>query len=451
MVIHFNNGYLLGAMSHRIRSSIILLLILILSPMVRAQDYPIMITIAVTPPYFPKVSLYTEQPGKIIAVITNTSNIQRQVYILGTVTGEGIRVYTQPNYNMPNPVILPPRGSFQINQFNISQVFDNKHLVYEGITENQIIQQNGVPEGDYTICMRAYDYTTNEPLSAESPQCCSNAFTITDIEPPVIINPVCGQEVNPSFPQNIIFDWTIPPGANINTQYNMKIIDVLPSDRNINDAIKSATHPVFFEKTVNLSFLILGPSDPALVAGKTYAFIVTAIDPKQELSFRNNGMSEVCSFLYGGNGTVSTGLKIQLISPRNGDTVKDLPLFRWLPMTPAPNFTPKYQVKIVEILPGQGPASAINNSPRILKELYDDKFRCPGSAVEPGKTYAWQATRILPGESRQSSEIWTFTLPKVFTPVVNLRGMSVQIADQATYNKNLEFWVVEIVLPSGEK
>jgi len=55
---------------------------------------------------------------------------------------------------------------------------------------------------------------------------------------------------------------------------------------------------VFFETTVTVTSYLLGPSDPALVVGKKYAFAFTAIDPQNQVSFRNHGMSEICSFTY---------------------------------------------------------------------------------------------------------------------------------------------------------
>jgi TANFOR domain-containing protein len=280
-----------------------------------AQPYPVTITIAVTPPYSPHISDYIGQPRKIMATLVNTVNEPVSVYLQGSVTGEnGIRVYTDPAYKMPAPVYLSPMGTYFISQSNLEQVFNADHLKYEGISKNEIVNGNGLPEGDYVICLRAYNYTTGVPVSAEEPGGCSAPFSVTSVEPPVILQPVCGTEINPTTPQQVMFSWTRPPNAPVNTQYQLKIIEVLPGDRNINDAMQSATHPVFFEKVVPVTNYLLGPADPALVKWKKYAFMVTALDPSKKTVFRNNGMSEVCSFDY--------ALTIEVMMEKKKDTTQ---------------------------------------------------------------------------------------------------------------------------------
>ncbi|MBM3403996.1 MAG: hypothetical protein FJY10_03800, partial [Bacteroidetes bacterium] len=264
-----------------------------------AQSTPVNITIAIVPPYSTKLDDYTSQPGKVLAILLNTSTTSRDVFLRGIITGEGgIKIFTDPAYKMSRALTLLPGISYQLTPDNIQQVFDANHLVFQGITKNDVIHGNGLPEGDYFICLRAFDYTTNQPVSGEEPLGCSNNFTISDIEPPVILNPHCGDEIAATTPQLITFSWTRPPGAPINTRFNLKIIEVLPTDRNINDAMRSAVHPVFFEKTLTINTFIFGPAEPALVTGKKYAFAVTAIDPANKFTFRNKGMSEVCSFDY---------------------------------------------------------------------------------------------------------------------------------------------------------
>jgi hypothetical protein len=119
------------------------------------------------------------------------------------------------------------------------------------------------------------------------------------LESPVILQPVCGQRIKVKTPQTINFNWTIPSGSPVNTQYNLKIIEIWPSGRNVNDAFQSAIQPVFFEKTINVNSYLFSASDPVLIDGKQYAFAVIAIDPANKVTFRNKGVSEVCSFSYG--------------------------------------------------------------------------------------------------------------------------------------------------------
>ena len=269
MDTHFDNSRFSDWKDQVLRIAIIFLFGVVFISFCQAQQYPVTITIAVSPPYPPKISEYIAQPNKIMVTLVNTSVQVSQVYIQGSITGEGgIKVYTDPNYKMPQPIALQPGIPFQMNQGNIQQVFSSDHLVFQGIKKNEILYGPGLPEGNYTICLQAFDYNTNQQLSPLSPQGCSNTFMVTGLEVPIILQSVCGDNLKPATPQNIIFSWTRPPGAPVNMQFNLKIIEVMPSDRNINDAMQSASHPVFFEKTVPMTSCIFGPSDPQLVNGK---------------------------------------------------------------------------------------------------------------------------------------------------------------------------------------
>jgi TANFOR domain-containing protein len=257
------------------------------------------IIIQVTPPYPTKIDVYISQPNKIMAILLNTGSQPVDVYVLGSISSEGgIMVYTDPGYRMDPPLTLLPGAPYNLNRFNLEQVFDDKHLLAQGITLREVIYGNGLPEDTYTICLQAFDYTTGVPVSSESPLGCSNPFLVLDLEPPVILYPTDDAMVEPSIPQNVIFSWTRPPGAPHNMQFSLKIVEVLPSDRNINDAFQSATHPVFYETITGVNSAMLGPSEPALTEGKTYACRVTAYDPSGQSVFRNNGESEVVSFKY---------------------------------------------------------------------------------------------------------------------------------------------------------
>lgn len=268
-----------------------------------SQSYNIQISVAVAPPYSTKISDYTTNPGKIMAMVRNISptGSSAQIYLSGAITGEsGISVYSEPGYKPSQPLTLAAGASVMLNINNIGDIFAEDHLVYEGITENEVLTANGLPEDYYTICLRAWDWVTNEPLSEEDPTGCSAPFQVTDIEPPMITLPFCGERINPINPQNLIISWTHPAGAPITTRYRITMVEVMPSDHSPEDAMNSARRPHFFQTPDNITgtSFIYGPAQPALVNGKTYAFRVTAIDPTGKVRFRNNGKSEVCSFKW---------------------------------------------------------------------------------------------------------------------------------------------------------
>jgi len=272
---------------------------ILLSIYIQGQPFPVIITIAVSPPFSSKIDYYISQPNKIMATFLNTSMEPVDVYVKGSIQSEGgINVYTDPDFRMTPQLTLLPGLPYNLNRFNLEQVFDADHLNCQGITFNELVYRNGLPEDYYTICLQAFDYETREPLSAENPQGCSNSFLVLDLEPPIVLSPLNGTVFEPVIPQNFIFMWTRPPGSPDNTQFSVKMVEVLPYDRDMNDAMKSASHPVFFETTVNVTSCLLGPDNPTLTEGKTYAWMVIAIDPSGQAVFRNNGESEVNSFIY---------------------------------------------------------------------------------------------------------------------------------------------------------
>lgn len=281
------------------RAHIIILLYISMSFICTAQPNPVNITVAVAPPYSKNIDTYISQPNKIMATFLSSAQAPLDVYILGIFEGEnGIRVYTDPGYKMYPPVTLLPGIPFTLTRFNLEQVFDEKHLISQGITLNELLHANGLPEDTYTICLQAFNYDTGEPVSEESPLGCSNPFLVLDLEPPVILFPADGAVIEPSLPQQLTFSWTRPPGAPDNTLFDFRLVEVLPSDRNINDAFQSAVHPVFYETTTSITSVLFGVTEPALIEGKTYACRVTAYDPARQAVFRNDGMSEVVSFIY---------------------------------------------------------------------------------------------------------------------------------------------------------
>ena len=306
-----------------LKASVLLFCLISVSLSTKGQNYPIQITVAVTPPYSTKISDYTSQPGKIMATIRNTSltGSPARIYLTGSITGEsGISVTTRPGYKPLQPLNIAPGATIMLNVNNIKDVFSEDHLVYEGISENDIITGNGLPEDYYTICLRAWDYSTNQPLSDESPMGCCPPFNVTDIEPPVITQPLCGDNVKAITPQSMIISWTHPAGAPVSTRYKITVVEVLPSDHNPNDAMNSAFRPAFFEQQVTGTAFVFGPAQPALVEGKTYAIRITAQDPTGKVRFRNGGRSEVCSFSWKKEGIVPGGDNLGRTKPNTLNT-----------------------------------------------------------------------------------------------------------------------------------
>ena len=257
-------------------------------------------TIRVIPPYSTHLSDYADQPEKTLITLRNNTQRTLQVQLLGSITGEnGIELRTAPQFKSPQAIELAPLAVVSLNADAIRNLFDVNRLILSGVSREALVRGNGLPEGIYTVCIRALDYQTNEPLSLEEPLGCSNPMNITNLEPPYLIKPVCGEDTIRGWtPQNLLFTWSFPAGAPPSTEYTLKIVEMLDPRKNPNDAFLSATTPAFLEESVMGNAYLFGPAQPTLISGRRYAYAITAKDPFNKVVFRNEGRSEVCAFVY---------------------------------------------------------------------------------------------------------------------------------------------------------
>ncbi|MDQ2769241.1 MAG: carboxypeptidase regulatory-like domain-containing protein [Bacteroidota bacterium] len=278
-----------------------LLPLLLLAFGARAQAPAVRVTVVPLPPYSTHLSDYVDQPNRLLITLSNTTRQAVSLQLAGSIAGDnGVSARTKPGAHSPRPVSLDALQTRQLDADELGQLFDEGMLTYSGISAQEIVRGNGLPEGTYTICVRALDYATGQLLSADEPVGCSRPFSLRSFEAPYIIKPQPDENVRPNSPQNIIFTWSRPAGAPITTEYELRIVELSDPRRNPNDAYLAGTVPPLFERTVSgATVLLYGPGEPALIQGRRYAFAVTARDPANRTVFRNNGRSEVQTFVYG--------------------------------------------------------------------------------------------------------------------------------------------------------
>jgi len=122
----------------------------------------------------------------------------------------------------------------------------------------------------------------------------------------------------------------------------------------------------------------------------------------------------------------------QLIFPTNGgSTVGAQPVFQWTPVMVPPDLGVSYHVKIVELLQGQNPLTAITANPTWFETDVTGPpmliYPLDGLPLDPAKQYAWQV-QALDGSGQpitrggQASEIWTFSVAS-FTGGTSVAGL----------------------------
>lgn len=269
------------------------------------------VSIRILPPYPNRITDYEARPQQVLITLVNQSAGTQQLQLRASVVGDnGVRLEVGQHYKSPNPITLAPGQTLSLNGADLVTLFDYNRLTYVGITKDQFIRGNGLPEGNYQVCMRAFDYNTNAPMSADEPIGCSNRFSITSLEPPLIIKPTSDEELKPTAANIFTINWTTPPGAPPSIRYKIRLIEIF-GDRNPNDAYLSAVPPYFFEKEVMGNVYVYNPSDPQLTPGRKYALAVQAVDPNGGFTFRNNGISTVVAFGLGAQQTAVSNTKTQ--------------------------------------------------------------------------------------------------------------------------------------------
>ncbi len=258
------------------------------------------VQVQVARPYPNKITDFQSNPNQVVVLINNTSNAAYRIQLIGAVTGDNnVSVRTSGNYRSSHAIEVAPLSVTRVSAEDVGELFNPNSLVFSGVTREQAIRLNGLPEGLYQICARAIDFTTRAPLSDEEPLGCSNLFTVSNLEPPVIIKPFAEEEIRATLPQNLVFSWSMPPGAPPTTQYIVRIAEMIDPNRNAFDILRSSRQ-LFYETTIiGAPTMLYGPAEPPLVAGRKYAMMITAVDPFSNLVFRNGGRSEVVAFTYG--------------------------------------------------------------------------------------------------------------------------------------------------------
>ncbi len=113
----------------------------------------------------------------------------------------------------------------------------------------------------------------------------------------------------------------------------------------------------------------------------------------------------------------------------NSEITEPLPLFTWFPSLPPG--TVDYKIRIVEILTGQSPESAISANPAwfTAEDIVIEEIIYPvyANCFEDGHRYAWQVEGFYLGNSVGRSEVWTFSSASI----------------SATFEEGSEVWSFE--------
>lgn len=425
-------------------------------------QYNVNIQSVVMPPHTPYLSDFVNKPNKIMVTISNTGSIVVNLKLAVKLTGDnGIKIQSNQYYKPSTPITLNPGQTKTFNTSNteLKNYFSSNALMITGISKNDLAQSDVLPEGNYDICLRAYDYNTTVPLSEEEPVGCAQ-MNISYLDPPVVVLPPCGEEIKANALQNIIFNWTPPSTTAPGLVYRFVMKEIpLNSKMNPNDIIKQSAFPVFYEEqNLKTTSLIYTAAKPKLTEGKSYVWRVQAYQIGQNSSFiKQDGYSESCVFHYKSViPPIEYTPKITLISPSNNgkspvqqtDQGEFFHEFKY-------NMPPAEKISMVDFIlcnlkDGQSPEQAIKNNPNL--NTFDKGpsptktgFKWP-QELKPGK-YAWRVDgypSFTDNKGKLESPVWTFEVP---TPesgdFKSFMICNIEVFPTKITNSNLENFVGE--------
>ena len=302
-------------MNIRKKAVLFWLYLIIVSGSLFAQDQmSINVVTQVVPPFGTDLMNYSNNTKVFLQSPVFNGNVSLFLHIKGD---NGVDIQTSDDY-YPNDISLTTANP--VSPVDLGGYFDPSNLKSSGVPIDQLMTE-GLPEGTYQICfaVRSADLSV---ISPAEPTGCSNMFNVVFNEPPIPINPLCGDTLKiPS--QSLVFSWSPAAGAPPFTEYTLRIVEILDPEQDPADAMLSSTEPVFFESTTfgALSFLY-GPNQPILEGGRKYAWQVISRDGETYTQFKNEGRSEVCWFVWEPSnlisGSLTNNLDFEILSPSSG-------------------------------------------------------------------------------------------------------------------------------------
>lgn len=304
-------------------TAIVSLLLLLACSAAAQSTNTVQVALTVAPPYPVYVADMVQFKGQTIINLTNLGSTPAQVKLISSITSDqGISIQVKPSYQPTAPVLLGAQQTRVLTGSQLSALNANlsdQHLTTQGISLSGLLQTETLPEGVYTICVRAYDYNTGAPLSSEMSGCAT--IVITHYDPPVLITPAHESYVEPINPQFVLFNWT-PAGIGGMTRYRIEMIDMtLTNLANPNDAFETpGVLPFYKKENLTAPSFAYDMTMPKLTAGHQYGVRVTAYDPLNKILFKNGGKGPVSTFWYKKQGNGFGGPGDIANNPNNGGT-----------------------------------------------------------------------------------------------------------------------------------
>ena len=263
-----------------------------------AQTYPVQVVPVLTPPYSSRIADYANPLSNRIQlqVITTDLSVQnRLVQLYVEIKGNGLTVASAPLLSGVSPLRINGGEILRLTDAELAPYFQLRNL--QGITSEQYASP--LPDGAYTFCFRVKDVLSGRWLSQHQ---CMVAYLMLN-DPPILNIPTDNEQVAATDFQNIIFSWTPRQINATNVSYTFELREILDPTLDPHFAFE-VSRRVLKEDDLRMTTFVYDVSKPNLIPGRRYAWRVRAISTgglAENSVFKNNGYSEVHSFVYAVN------------------------------------------------------------------------------------------------------------------------------------------------------
>ncbi len=286
------------------------------------QNYPIQLNVQLIPPYSGYLPDYATAGNEKLKVILLQKDLTQPMYnvrLAMKLEGNGYTISTKPFFK-GQPISLQAGVPLEISGSDIYDFLNSVNLDFSGLNKNTYEQGQALPEGYYSICFTAYDYNSPTPTQVSNQSCAQAWMTLSD--PPFLYMPICGSTVQTNTPQNVVFGWspmnTGSPNSANQTEYIFELWETRPNNNaNPNNIVLSA--PPVQTYTTDFTTYNYGMTETQLIAGMQYIWRVRAHDKSNRDLFKNQGYSQICTFVYG---SIYDGLNLNLTANSKGTSYR---------------------------------------------------------------------------------------------------------------------------------
>ena len=263
-----------------------------------AQTYPVKVVPMLTPPYSSKIADYANPMANRVQLqlITTDLSVQnRSVQLYVEIKGNGLTAASAPVLSGVSPLRINGGEILRLTNAELASYFQLRNL--QGITSQQYT--SALPDGMYSFCFRVKDVLSGRWLSQSH---CAIAYLMLN-DPPILNIPTDNEQVAVTDFQNIIFSWTPRQINATNITYSFELREILDPTLDPRFAFE-VSRRILKEDDLRMTTFVYDVSKPNLIPGRRYAWRVRAISTgglAENSVFKNNGYSEVHSFVYAVN------------------------------------------------------------------------------------------------------------------------------------------------------